>query len=323
MKNALHLIAVSPVALVLALVSTSAHAEGVLAGTMIQNTASATYTSGSANLSVNSNTVELKVDELLNVAVADLTGSSVTTGTATAILSYSVTNTGNGPEAFNLTANPAVTGNDFNVTVNKIVYDANGNGVEDAGDTVIPAGGATPVLSPDQIAKILVYVTLPTGATDGQTSNVELLAAAVTGTGAPGTSFAGQGNGGGDAVVGLSGADDSAKALITAALASVTLTKSAVVSDIWGGTKAVPGSTIKYTITATVNGTGTATNLHITDVIPTGTTYSAGTLKLGTAALTDAVDSDVGTASASGVDVALGDVAGGSTKSVEFSVTIN
>lgn len=323
MKNARFLLAASPIIIALWSASSVAHAAGVTAGTMIQNTASATYKSGTADGSVTSNTVDIRVDEVLNVAVADLTGSSVTVAAGSAILTYSVTNTGNGNEAFKLAANPNVTGNDFTVTVDQVVYDANSNGVYDAEDTIIPTGGAMPSLAPDAKAQILVYVTVPSGVADGSTSNVALLAEALTGTGTPGDAFAGKGDGGGDAVVGLSGADDSANALITSALSSVTLVKSAVVTDIWGGSTAVPGSTIKYTITATAGGTGTATNVHVTDIIPSGTSYVEKSLKLGSASLSDEVDSDAGTGGDSGIDVGLGDLASGNVKSVEFSVTID
>ena len=52
--------------------ATAAHAAGVVAGTQIANTATATYDSGSASVSIQSNTVTVRVDELLNVAVTSL-----------------------------------------------------------------------------------------------------------------------------------------------------------------------------------------------------------------------------------------------------------
>ena len=82
------------------LVPGAAHATGVSAGTLIQNTASATYTSGASGGTVTSNTVSIKVDELLNVAVAGLTTTPAVAGQTSAVLEYSITNTGNGPEAF-------------------------------------------------------------------------------------------------------------------------------------------------------------------------------------------------------------------------------
>ena len=59
------------------------------------------------------------------------------------------------------------------------------------------------------------------------------------------------------------------------------------------------------------------------DVIPTGTTYVPGSIKLDTAAITDAADTDAGTGGASGVDVTLGKVTGGTTRTVVFAVKIN
>lgn len=302
----------------------AASAAGVIAGTLIENTASATYTSGTASGSISSNTVTVKVDELLDVAVAGLTTTPVSTGSASVVLEYELTNTGNGAEAFNITVDPAVAGNDFDASIQTIAYDSNGNGTYDAGvDTVITNGGATSAIDADGAVKIFVVVTLPSGAADGESSQVRLTADAVTGTGTPGTVFSAQGAGGGDAVVGASGASDSDNDSMIASLATVALAKSAAIVDPFGGAQPVPGAVITYTLVATVSGTGQAEGLSVTDVIPAGTTYQTSTLKLDGAALTDAVDSDVGTASSSGIDVDLGTVAGGTTKTVTFDVKIN
>lgn len=301
----------------------AAHATGVTAGTLIQNTASATYTSGSSSGTVQSNTVTVKVDELLDVAVAGLTTTPATAGAGNVVLEYSITNTGNGPEAFKVVVNPSVAGNGFDATVQSIVVD-NGNGIYEPGiDLVLAPGASTPPIPADGSLKIFVIVSLPAGATDGQTSQVQLTANAATGTGTPGTVFAGQGDGGGDAVVGSSTASDEGKDSLIAALATVSLSKSASIVDPFGGSQPVPGAVVTYTLTATVNGSGQANALHVTDVIPAGTTYQAGTLKLDSAALTDANDVDAGQASSSGVDVNLGTVAGGSAKVVKFDVKIN
>ena len=300
-----------------------AHATGVTAGTLIQNTATATYTSGASGGTIQSNTVTVKVDELLDVAVAGLTTTPAIAGAGNVVLEYSVTNTGNGPEAFDLVVNPAVAGNGFDAVVQQIVVD-NGNGIYEPGiDLVLPAGTPTPLIAADGSVKIFVIVSLPAGATDGQTSQVQLTANAVTGTGTPGTVFAGQGDGGGDAVVGSSTASKNANDALIASLATVSLVKSASVVDPFGGSQPVPGAVVTYTLTATVNGSGQADALHVTDVIPAGTTYQAGTLTLDSTALTDANDVDAGQASASGVDVNLGTVAGGSSKVVKFNVKIN
>lgn len=304
--------------------ATPALAAGVAAGTLIENTATATYTSGTASGSVTSNKVTVKVDELLDVAVATLSTTPATATSAPATLTFSVTNAGNGSEAFDLTVDPRVSGNAFDGTITGIAIDSNGNGTYEAGvDTLLRAGAATPALAPDQAVKVFVLVALPAGATDAQTSQVRLTATAATGSGTAGTSFSGQGQGGGNAVVGLTTASANSLASLVASVASVTLTKSAVIVDQFGNASPVPGATVTYSLAARVSGSGIAHDLGVADAIPAGTTYVPGSLKLDGASLTDATDSDAGNASSDGVAVTLGDVAGGTTRTVAFSVKIN
>jgi uncharacterized repeat protein (TIGR01451 family) len=317
-------LAAGTLALAAAFAASSAHATGVDAGTLIENTASASFSIGTTTATVDSNTVTLKVDELLNVAVASNDSSPVLLGAPGAVLSYTITNTGNGPEAFVLAANPTVSGNDFDAVVQSIVIDSNGNGVYDAGvDAVLASGAPTPLLAADEALVVFVVVTLPSGAAAADTSQVRLTADADTGTGAPGTVFDNAGQGGGDAVVGTSTASQEALGSLLATLVNVSLTKSASISDPFGGAQPVPGATITYTLALSVTGNGAAGNLHITDVIPAGTSYKTNSLILDSAGLTDLADGDEGTGSASGIDVSLGSVAAGSSHTVQFSVTIN
>ncbi|MFM6932927.1 MAG: hypothetical protein ACKOUT_11875 [Novosphingobium sp.] len=303
--------------------ASTAHASGVTAGTLIQNTANASYSSGTSTTTVQSNTVTVKVDELLDVAVGSLNSAPVSASSSSAILSYRVTNTGNGDEAFKVTVDPAVSGNAFDGTITSIAIDSNGNGVYDAGvDTVIANGGSTGLLSPDGGMTVFVVVALPQGATDAQTSQIRLTAAASTGTGSPGTTFAGQGQGGGDAVVGATTAQANALGTVSASLATVSLVKSFTIADPFGGSQPVPGATVTFTIVASANGSGQVEGLHVTDGIPAGTTYVAGSLKLDTSALTDQSGDDAGIGSASGVDVTVGTLAGGAQRTVTFKTKI-
>lgn len=296
-------------------------AEGVRAGTLISNTASATYDTGGAQQTVISNQVDVRVDELLNVAVTSQNGAPVPSSGGS-VLTFRVTNTGNGPEAFVLTVDPAVAGNPFNPVLETLAIDSNGDGVLDDGDAIIANGGATPVLNPD--ASVTVFVTLNSAnAPDGQTARVQLTATAQTGAGAPGTTFAGQGDGGGDAVAGASGADDGAQGAIVTTVAAVTLQKTASIADPFGGTEPVPGALVTFEIVARVSGSGTVANLAITDAIPAGTTYRIGSLRLDGTALTDAADADAGQASPTNVAVTVGSAAGGTSPTVTFNVVIN
>ena len=120
-----------------------AFAAGTPAGTIINNSATATYDlPGGGQDSVTSNVVSLTVDELLDVSVASTDGGDVATFPAAVnqVLTFRVTNAGNGSENFVLTARDTVGGDDFNPPATSIVIDGNGNGVFDPGiDTVYVA----------------------------------------------------------------------------------------------------------------------------------------------------------------------------------------
>ena len=307
-----------------ALGSAPALAGGVPAGTLIENTAQATYETVDGQATISSNTVELAVDEVLSLTLTSLDGGPIGTTPGSSTLTYELTNTGNGPEAFRLFANPAVAGNDFDSTVESIAVDTNGNGVYDPGvDEILTGPEITAELDPDETLTIFVNVTVPDGVADSEESEIELRADAATGTGSPGDLFAGQGVGGGDAIVGSTGATAAASGTLIVGITTVDLTKSQSVLDPFGGTSSVPGSVITYTITAVVSGSGAVSNLVITDAIPEGTTYAESTLVLDGESLTDAADDDAGEAAATGISVDLGTVTGGTTQSLSFDVVID
>lgn len=314
-----------PALLAGALAPAVAHAKGVTAGTLIRNTAVANFDEAGVQRSVNSNTVTLRVDELLDVTVTSLDPGPLSASGGDTVLTFELTNQGNGPEAFRLTADTAVAGNDFDTTLRAIAIDSNGNGTYEEGiDQILAGPQTTPVLAASERVTLFVIVTAPASAADGETSNVALTAAAVTGTGAPGTIYDDAGVDGGDAIVGSSGALGTARGAIARSTASVALVKSVALRDPFGGTSAVPGTVATFSIAATVSGSGNIANLVVSDIIPEGTTYVPGTLALDAAALTDAADTDAGTASdAAGIAVTLGNVAAGTTRTVTFNVTID
>lgn len=313
-------------AAVVALAASPAAAAGTRAGTQIANTATATYDGpGGTPTSISSNTVTVRVDEILNVSVTSTDPGDVPArpGQTDAPLGFRVTNAGNGPEAFTLAGLGALGGDDFDPNVTAIYID-NGNGVYDPGvDTRYIAGTNDPLLQPDTGVTVFVLSTIPGAATNGQRGLAQLTATAVTGSGAPGTAFAGQGDGGGDAVVGTTGAqakDDGAYAIQAV---TVAFSKAASVLDPFGGSRSVPGSIITYSLQATLSGSGSLPNLGISDPIPAGTTFQSGSLTLNGAALTDAADADAGRFSAGAISVALGSPAAGTSHLVTFKVRID
>lgn len=320
--NGLSSVALAVVSLAAA---TPAYAAGTLAGTDIDNVAEATYDTPSGPVTIQSNMVRIKVDELLDVTVVTTDPGDITTapGATGNVQTFRVTNTGNGEEAFRLTGNTGVGGDDFDPTLTQIVLDTNGNGVYDPGvDTVYVAGSNDPVLQPDQSRVVFVITSTPIAVTNGNRGTTNLLAVAVTGSGAPGTSFAGAGQGGGNAVVGSTGADADANSFLAVQAASLALVKSATIVDPFGGNRPVPGAVITYSLVATISGAGTLNNLVITDPIPANVTYQAGSLTLEAAALTDAVDADAGNFNGTRISVAAGNVPAGQTRTVTFRTVI-
>lgn len=293
------------------------------AGTLIESTAEAQYEEAGTARSVTSNTVQVRVDELLSVGAATLEAGSVTVQTGPKALAFLVSNTGNGPEAFTLDVVTAVAGNGFDTTLDAIAVDSNGNGVYDPGaDAVLPGPSVTAPLGAGASQRVFVIVNVPSGISDGAQSAVELVARTATGTGAPGTVFAGAGEGGGDAVVGAGGGTAIAATQLVASASTVTLVKWASVSDPFGGSSGVPGATITYAIQVAVSGSASVDNLVVTDAIPSGTGYIANSLRLDAAALTDAPGDDAGEASPAGIAVNLGSVPGGTSTTVTFAVLV-
>ncbi|MEP5726748.1 MAG: hypothetical protein ABJ311_10050, partial [Erythrobacter sp.] len=75
--------------------ASSAMAGGISAGTLIENTATATYDDGSGTQTVDSNTVVLRVDELIDVTVTSLDPGAIAGAPGETVLTFEVTNQGN------------------------------------------------------------------------------------------------------------------------------------------------------------------------------------------------------------------------------------
>lgn len=305
-------------------------AAGAPAGFDIQNTASVNYSIGATTATATSNTVSLKVAEILDVVVTLQSGVvTVSPGASNQVLVYRVTNTGNGVENFLLALNSVIGGDDFDPVpaAPAIYFDTDGNGALSAADTPYVAGANDPQLNPDAFVTLLVVNNIPNGLSNGARGFSNFAASSRTGTGVPGTSFAGQGTGGTDAVVGTTGATANRNGQYLVADVAVAANKTATVVDQFGGARPIPGARINYQVVVTATGTGTATGAVFADLIPTNTTYVPASLKLNGAALTDAADADVGNfvaTPAAQVRVALGNLNQASgPQTVLFAVTIN
>jgi uncharacterized repeat protein (TIGR01451 family) len=318
--------------MVIALLGVTApvHALGTNAGTVIQNQAMATYDIGTAtNLTAYSGTVYTTVDELIDVAVAAApvgTTYVFTLPAANQPLLFTVTNNGNGTEPFDLTIVEAGSPpDDFDTdppagapaTPGVEIYIDNGDGIFTSTD---PAYGTSLTLTEDQIADVWVIQDIPAGAgTAGEFATITPEAAhlhAVFST-VPGTSYTGEGDGGGlgDAVLGANGGFGSASMAYQITLTTLNMAKSFAVA----GTNPVPGATITYTIDFSVSGSGGIDNLVITDPVPTNTTFvgpvAAGPIAADSAGLIG------NTVTVSYASTTIS--AGSGTQTITFDVTID
>lgn len=311
------------VAATLCVLAMPAAAQTAPAGIVIENTAEATYDEGGVTRTVASNTVQVRVNELLGVAAATLDSGPLSVRSGPQVFSFLLSNTGNGPEALSLEVVTAIAGNAFDSALDSIAVDSNGNGTYDPGvDAVLPTPSVTASLSAGGTQTLFVIVTVPDGVADGAQSAVNLIVRTATGTGAPGTVFSGAGDGGTDALVGSGGGMATATGQMVVSASTVALVKWATVTDPFGGSTATPGATITYGIRATVSGSATIDNLVISDAIPARTRYIANSLTLDGAPLSDAAGDDAGEASAAGISVALGSVPGGTSRTATFAVLI-
>ena len=292
-------------AILLALLATglaaASFAAGTPAGTVIDNRAQISAVINGAPVNKTSNLASFTVDEVLDLALVWQDGASVAVqpGDPARMLTFLLTNTGNGGESFLLAVDNAVAGDQFDPQNPAIYLDSNGSGGFEPG-TDLPYDAATnrPTLAADQGVVIFVFNDIPADAADGVTGISRLYAAATTGSGPPGTAYPPAAPGGPYAIVGASGGQASADGTYTSNGATVTLTKSAQVSDPDGGSEPVAGATITYAILVEVAGAGTAGGLVVADRIPANTSYAPGSMRLlsgGPAkVLTDAADADEG-----------------------------
>lgn len=303
---------------------------GTAAGTVIDNFATVDFNVGGTPGTLNSNTVSLTVLERVDVVVTLQSGQVfvVANDLARPIL-YTVTNTGNGTETFQLSMNSVLAGDDFDPlpTVPSIYFDTDASGSFTPGDQAYVAGTNDPVLDADASVDILVVNDIPGGVVNNDLGRSELTATSASGTGAPGDVLPGLGDGGIDAVVGGTGGDGTAVGEYLVSDVTMDFVKSVSVADPFGGTQVVPGSTLTYSITVEVTNTATASAVIVSDPIPANTTYVADSITLNAAALSDAADADAGeldTGGAATVVVRLGDLTqADGVQTVTFQVTID
>jgi uncharacterized repeat protein (TIGR01451 family) len=286
---------------------------------------------GGTQLTTSSNVTLIDVAERLDaVLTIDSAIAAASPGETQQELVFTLTNTGNGTETFTLSGLSAgLPGDDFDplLASPSLYFDTDSSGDLSPGDQAYVPGTNDPTLVADASVRILLVNDIPGTALDGQRGRSQLSIRAQTGTGSPGTSFDNLGDSGVHAVVGATGAAAETFGEYFIGAVQIQAIKSQTIADQFGGTRPLSGARINYQIVVTPAGAGTAANVVFSDLIPTHTTFVAGSLALNGAVQTDASDGDAGqyiSAPQPQVRLTLGDLTAASgPQTVEFAVTID
>ncbi len=313
------------------LMASAAQAAGTAAGSTINNVAQARFVDGSGQTrQTQSNIASLRVDEVVEASlVADAAaGLSVESPAQNRVQGFSLSNPGNGPERYRLYAQAAVSGDDFDA-LNPRIYLDDGDQVFDAARDILYVPGLNePSLAADGRLKIFLLADIPAGQPNAAQALIRLDAEALTvsttpGQDAPGTVFAGQGEGGSDALAGLSGGAASASPRFLVQRVATRFDKSFTVLDRYGGSQPTQGAIITYTLALELSGSGTLPNVALDDPIPAGTSYRPGSLTLDGATLSDTQDADLGHFSGQAVHLQLGALSAPRQVLATFQVSID
>lgn len=288
------------------------------AGNVLPNIAVVSYSVNGQPGTVTSNLATVRVDEVLDLRLVPGVSTLALSAGLTAV-PFTLTNSGNGQEAFTLSGR--LEGVD--AAIEAFAIDVDGDGRFDpAIDLRIEPGAATPRLASGEAVRFLALVRASAPATGGK---LIVATRAVTGSGAPGTGYDGLGDDGCDAMVGETTASAEASVTLTIAAGdpnSVSVFKSQTVTAPNGGGDPVRGATITYSLESRFGGSGAVRDARLADTIPVGTVYVPGSLRLDGAALTDADGDDAGSFDGAGIRVALGDITGPATRTIQFQVKI-
>lgn len=323
----------------------SLQAAGVLAGTSIKNTVEVTYF---INDSTDQNETEqasseFLVDEIINVSVVSLDTPTVIVPTPAteSILSYQISNTGNGHEAFSLHTNALIAGDEFDPNTLKLWVETNGLPGLQSTDT--PYLGATtsssmntdvagnPVLQADQFIIVYVQANIPAGLNKDDEGRIVLSAISTT-PGATTKPLGGTlddvGDEGTDVVNLVAFGTASATGIYKVSPVQLNLQKTVLsVADPFGGSTAISESKVTYQINIDVVGdNGEIEQVVIQDPTPANMTYVPGSIFLDGQALSDQQDADFGDFNQSlsdAVTVSLGDIAAPASHVLTITYKIN
>ncbi|KMK67815.1 NEW3 domain-containing protein [Puniceibacterium sp. IMCC21224] len=281
------------------------------AGSVIGNQAVATYTNSAGDtITVTSNTVETVVQQVAGVTLTSDNTETIAPG-GKAFLPHIITNEGNGPDAYDLTATEDNSGT---LDTSQLVFypDANMDGVADSATPLTE----TPVLAPGEQFGVVIEATVPSTGTGSDTITV-LSVSQLDGT------------------IQASNTDT----LTISNGAIVELVKSMVADAASSGNPNIidAGDTVTITLTYSSTGLAAANNYTAQDVLNAGLVYVPGSARWSDAAgiLDDANGSTVVDATNGGgetmafdhdssqtVNFSLSSIGSGRSGSVTFQATV-
>jgi len=292
-----------------------AAARGTPAGTDIANSAQIDYVVGGIDNNITSNEDTFVVDRIVDIKInwQDSAPVEVSAGDRDRVLTFRVTNKGNSDENITLEYEHN-TSSDFLPENVHIVQDTNGNGRYDAGDTNL----TRLELGADMNVTLFLVGDIPDdNTTTPGAQSCEILHADTERNATSGADQADRV----DTVVRTGEDQDTGNWVIREYW--LVVEKNATVHSEDNATHT--GSRVTYTIDAFIDGKADGEQIDavtIVDLIPEGTRYLPGSLRLDDSVLTDDADGDAGEANTTQVSVRMGTLSGTTHKTVQFDVEV-
>lgn len=262
---------------------------GTPAGTPTTNQAAINFTSGTSNVTIQSNGDTFFASTLAGIVLTSTATPKSGNPGDQIVYPFTAVNNGNNADTIDLTAT-STQGWTWNIWVDAnsdgipgnagdyLISDTNGNGKLDTG--ALPQSGTI---------NLLVVATIPVGTANGTTDTVTLGAASVTDPTKTATQTF----------------TTTVKAPVLSLVKGITAIQApgggavCTPTDPMNGSpcKVYPGSVVTYIVTGTNSGNGNATSVIFTDITPQYLSYKPGSLKTGASATSltarsDAADGD-------------------------------
>lgn len=311
----------------------SAHAAGTAAGTVIPNTATIRYTFSGLPYTQQAAAPYVAVARLLSVRTTwqDSTPSASNSPDTLRPLTFAVTNLGNATDTIALARDNAVGGDQFDPTDSPqgAIWLETGAqaGLQTSGpnaDVVYVPGSNDPVLAAGASRTVYLASGIRAGFTTGATAraNLQARSALAPATATPGAQVAVLS--GVPVIAGPNGARSTATGIYLVSIIAVGITKSVVtVADNQGGTRVMPGSVVTYRLLVSATGTGSASNVVVSDPLPAALTFVPGSITVDGAPRTDAADGDDSSFTNGTVRTVLPSLAASQSRAIEFKATVN